>query len=219
VQLIIGNKNYSSWSMRPWILLRHFGIAFEEIRIPLFVPGYQDELRKYSPTLRVPVLQDGGLTLWDSLAICEYVSEKYLQGAGMPAELMNRARCRSYCCEMHAGFTAIRTALPMNCRAQRRLDLSAEVLAEVERVDELWKQALEEAAGQGDFLFGDFSIADCMYAPVAMRFHSYGVSLSARSQQYLETLLNNSAIKQWREEAAAELEQLSDYEVGISTAS
>ena len=200
--------------MRPWVLLRHFGIAFEEIRVPLFVPGYQDELQNYSPTLRVPVLQDAGLTVWDSLAICEYVSEKYLQGAGMPAELMSRALCRSYCCEMHAGFTAIRTALPMNCRALRRLDLSAEVLSEVERVDELWEQALEAAAGHGDFLFGDFSIADCMYAPVAMRFHTYGVTLSDSSQKYLQTLLSNSAIKQWRQQAAAELEQLPDFEVG-----
>lgn len=216
MQLIIGNKNYSSWSMRPWVLLRHFDIAFEEIRIPLFVPGYQDELQKYSPTRRVPILQDADLTVWDSLAICEYVSEKYLQGAGMPAALMNRARCRAYCCEMHAGFTAIRTALPMNCRALRKLDLSTQVLAECNRVDELWGQAREAAAGKGDYLFGDFSIADCMYAPVAMRFHTYGVSLSANSQQYLETLLSNSAIKQWREEAAAEQEHLADYEVGKS---
>jgi glutathione S-transferase len=197
-------------------MLRHFGIAFEEIRVPLFVAGYQDELRKYTPTMRVPVLQDAGLTVWDSLAICEYVSDRYLQGAGLPAGLQDRARCRAYCSEMHAGFMLIRSALPMNCRAVRRLEFSAELLAECNRVDELWSQARDLAAQQGDYLFGDFSIADCMYAPVAMRFHTYGVELSASSRNYLETLRHNPAISQWCAEAAAELEQLPDYEVGKS---
>lgn len=200
--------------MRPWILLRHFDIEFEEIRIPLFVEGFQNKLRKYSPTLKVPVLRDDGLTVWDSLAICEYVSETHLQGRALPTTKKERANCRSYCSEMHSGFMAIRTQLPMNCRASRKLDLSDEVLAECARVDTLWTGARNDSQQKGDYLFGDFTIADCMYAPMAMRFHTYGVPLTDISQSYIKTLLHNDAIKQWREAAQQEAEMLDEYEIG-----
>ncbi len=214
MKLVIGNKNYSSWSMRAWVLLRHFEVAFEEIRIPLFIDGYQDELRNYSPTLRVPVLIDGDNTVWDSLAICEYVSEKYLDGRALPENVERRARCRSYCCEMHSGFMSIRNQLPMNCRAKRQLEVSVEAKSEIKRIDALFSDARQLAADNGDYLFGPFSIADCMFAPVAMRFSTYAVELSELSQKYIDTLLNNYAVKQWREQAMQESEILPDFEFG-----
>lgn len=215
MQLIIGNKNYSSWSMRPWVLLRHFEIPFEEVRVPLFVDGFEKELAKYSPTLKVPVLIDGDSSVWDSLAIVEYVSEKYLAGAALPENLQQRAQCRSYCSEMHSGFSAIRNQLPMNCRARRKLEFSPEVLSECKRVDQLWSEARNKYQSDGDYLFGEFSLADCMYAPMAMRFRTYGVELSTASQVYLELLLSNSAVAQWQGEAEQEKEVLSAaYEVG-----
>jgi len=200
--------------MRPWVLLRHFDIEFEEIRIPLFVEGFQNKLRTYSPTLKVPVLKDDGLTVWDSLAICEYVSEVYLQGGALPKAIKQRATCRSYCSEMHSGFMAIRAQLPMNCRASRKLDLTDEVLAESARVDTLWAEARNDAQQKGDYLFGDFTIADCMYAPMAMRFNTYGIPLSDISQSYIKTLLRNDAIKQWLDAAQQEAEILDEYEIG-----
>lgn len=214
MQLVIGNKNYSSWSMRPWLLLRHHNIAFDEIRVALFTDGYQQVLARYSPSLRVPVLIDAGLTVWDSLAICEYVSERHLAGTGYPADMLERARCRSCCSEMHAGFMAIRSQLPMNCRARRRLPFSAEVLAEVRRVDQIWTELRNAYGDRGDFLFGAFSIADCMYAPMAMRFHTYGVPLSAPAAEYLATLLAHPAVQEWRAAASIESEVLPGYELG-----
>lgn len=214
MQLVIGNKNYSSWSLRPWLLLRHFQLDFEEIRVPLFVPGYQDELGRYSASQKVPVLLDDGITVWDSLAICEYISEKYTAGKALPEDQAERAICRSYCSEMHSGFMAIRSQLPMNCRATRKLEFAEEVLAECARIDSLWRGARDKFRAGGDYLFGAFSLADCMYAPMVMRFHSYGVNLSEISQAYVNTLLKNAAVKQWREAAAAESELLPDYEIG-----
>lgn len=215
MQLVIGNKNYSSWSMRPWILLRHFEIPFEEVQVPLFIDGFEKELARYSPTLKVPVLIDGKFSIWDSLAILEYVSEKYLAGAALPEDLQQRAQCRSYCSEMHSSFTAIRSQLPMNCRARRKLEFTPQALTECKRVDQLWSEARSKYQSAGDYLFGKFSLADCMYAPMAMRFRTYGVELSTASQTYLEFLLKNSAVAQWQGEAEQEKEVLSaPYEAG-----
>lgn len=214
MQLVIGNKNYSSWSMRPWLLLRHHGIAFDEIKVALFSDGYQQVLARYSPSLRVPVLIDAGLTVWDSLAICEYVSERYLNNTGYPADQLQRARCRSYSCEMHAGFMSIRSQLPMNCRARRQLAISNEVATEIRRVDQIWSESRKQYGAGGQYLFGDFGIADCMYAPMAMRFHTYGVELSSVARSYVDTLLANPAVQQWRRAASAETEVLPGYELG-----
>jgi glutathione S-transferase len=189
LHLVIGNKNYSSWSMRPWVLLKHFEIEFKETRIPLFVEGYQEELAKYSPTLRVPVLIDGDTRVWDSMAIAEYVNEKYLGNNALPEKMEQRALCRAYCAEMHSGFLAIRNELPMNIRAKREISLSVEVIAEVKRIETLWCDTRNQYSAAGDYLFGKFTLADCMYAPVAMRFHTYGISLSETSSAYVETLL------------------------------
>ncbi|PCJ26406.1 MAG: glutathione S-transferase [SAR86 cluster bacterium] len=215
MQLVIGNKNYSSWSMRPWILLRHFEISFEEIRIPLFTEGYEIELSRYSPTLKVPVLLDGENRIWDSLAILEYVSEKYLKGLALPKDLNTRALCRSYCSEMHAGFMEIRSQMPMNCRARKEIEFTPEVLTQCKRLDQLWAEARSRHCSRGSYLFGDFSLADCMFAPMAMRFRTYGVKISDTSQAYLDFLLENPAILQWQESASKELEILPDYEIGL----
>lgn len=214
MQLIIGNKNYSSWSLRPWLLLKHFSIPFEEVGIALFSEGYQQELAKYSPTLRVPVLKDGENTIWDSLAICEYVSEKYLQGAALPIDIEERALCRSYCSEMHSGFMAIRSEMPMNCRSRKRLEISAGAKAECGRIDQLFGDARAQFSSRGDYLFGHFSLADCMFAPVVMRFMTYGIVLSESSQKYMGTMLGNLALSEWRVDAEKDPQILTNFELG-----
>jgi glutathione S-transferase len=214
MQLVIGNKNYSSWSLRPWLLLRHFDVPFEEIGIALFTQGYQQELAQYSPTLRVPVLKDGDSTIWDSLAICEYVSEKYLEGAALPANIEERALCRAYCSEMHSGFMAIRSEMPMNCRARKILEITAAASADCRRVDQLFSDARAQFSSRGDYLFGEFSMADCMFAPIVTRFTTYGIELSESSQNYARTMLQNTALSAWVDDAQNESQILVDFELG-----
>ncbi len=214
MQLIIGNKNYSSWSLRPWLLLRHFDIPFEEVGIELFTDGYEKKLAKYSPTLRVPVLKDGEITIWDSLAICEYLSEKYLEGAALPKNMEERALCRAYCSEMHSGFMAIRSEMPMNCRAKKRLKISSAALADCRRVDQLFSDAKAQFSQGGEYLFGEFSMADCMFAPIVMRFTTYGIELSESSQEYVRIMLQNTALSAWVEAAQNESQILTDFELG-----
>ena len=214
LRLVIGNKNYSSWSMRPWLVLKHFGLEFEEIRIPLFTDTYEEELRQHSPTLRVPVLKDGDLVIWDSLAICEYVSEKFLQGTALPQDQVLRAQCRSYCAEMHSGFAVLRSQLPMNCRARRMLQTDAEIEAEVARIDTLWQQARNSHTAPEPYLFGAFSMADAFFAPVVMRFLTYGITVSAESADYMQVIVENAAVSQWLEEANSESEIIAAAELG-----
>ena len=215
LQLVIGNKNYSSWSLRPWLLLEYFGVDFQEIPIALFTPGYQEQLGRYSPSMKVPALIDVELTVWDSLAICEYVNEVYLDGKALPSGREARALCRSFCSEMHSGFTAIRSQLPMNCRARKQLDLTPEVLSDVERIDALWTQGRRRFVDFGPYLFGKFSMADCMYAPVVMRCQTYGVPLGPQAAEYLATMLQNAALQRWVAGAKQEANVLPDYEVGV----
>lgn len=212
MKLVIGAKNYSSWSMRPWLLLSHFQLDFEEVIIKLFTPGYKVELSKYSPTLRVPVLLDRSKVIWDSLAICEYVSEQYLDGQGLPRDGLQRAICRAYCSEMHSGFMAIRNSLPMNCRAKRLITLNKNVLVEVSRVDQLWCDALAESGGP--YLFGQFSLADCMFAPIVMRFSTYQVVVSEQGQDYMNAILSNPAVQAWVAAAQADSQRIDSFEIG-----
>ncbi len=214
LKLVIGNKNYSSWSMRPWVLLTHFNIAFEEVRVPLFTDNYQQELAKYSPTLKVPVLIDGDTTIWDSLAICEYLSDKYLGGAALPSSAKERALCRAYCAEMHGGFFTIRNQMPMNCRARRRFDFNVELEGEIARIMRLWEQAREDYGKAGEYLFGNFSMADAFYAPVVMRFLTYGVPLSSVAEEYTTTIAGNDAVSGWVSGARSETEELLNFEFG-----
>ncbi|WP_296061380.1 glutathione S-transferase family protein [uncultured Amphritea sp.] len=213
MQLIIGNHNYSSWSLRAWLLLRQFELEFETVRIALFTPGSAELIRGYNPAGKVPVLLDNTLTVWDSLAICEYISEQYLHGQGWPAAKDLRAHARSSCAEMHTGFMALRHALPMNCRRTvENFTISAEVQQDIDRIIQLWSEALR-LSGSEQFLYGEFSIADAFYAPVAFRLTGYGVSLPAQLQAYCERVLALPACQEWLKLAQQESEVIEEEEV------
>jgi len=207
--LVIGNKNYSSWSMRPWLLLRHFGVGFEERRLLLDTPEFERDIGRWSPTGRVPVLIDDGLTVWDSLAICEYANERWLEGAGWPRERAARAQARAAAAEMHSGFVSLRTQLPMNSRRQPdayRWDAKAQ--ADIDRIQRLWAELSARHGADADFLCGDFGIVDAMFALVAIRFLGYGVPMDDTSRRYVDALQRVPAVAQWREEAARETERI-----------
>lgn len=208
--LIIGSKNYSSWSLRPWLLLRQFGVEFHEVKLPLDTPEFYARIRDYSPTGRVPVLHDGELRVWDSLAIAEYANERFLDGRGWPAHIAARAQARAISAEMHSGFAALRRELPMNCRKRVRADsisvdaMSADAAHDIARVKAIWRQARERHAGEGAFLFGAFGIADAMYAPVVLRFISYDVALDPLERSYVDTIAALPALREWLAETTTE---------------
>ncbi len=215
MELIIGNKNYSSWSLRAWLLLAANDLLFEETRIPLFEATMDAAIREHSDAAKVPVLHDGDLTVWDSLAICEYISEQYLDGKGWPAAAAARAEARSCCSEMHSGFFAIRERMPMNCRAVgRRVEIPPELQAEISRVDALWSEMRLKYAPTGPWLFGQFSIGDCMFAPVVFRFATYGVAVSEVTGAYMKTLLGHPKVQLWLEHSKREVETIEEEEVG-----
>lgn len=203
--LVIGNRNYSSWSLRPWLLLRHFGVEFDEVVLALDTPEFAAQALRHSPTGKVPALRDGELVLWDSLAICEYANERWLGGRGWPAELQRRALARAAAAEMHSGFAALRTQLPMNSRRRPdgyRWDAAAQ--RDIDRVQALWRTLRREHGAGGDILFGGFGIVDAMFAPVAIRFDGYGVALDDTAAAYLQALSALPALQQWRQAAAQE---------------
>ncbi|MGH8121202.1 MAG: glutathione S-transferase family protein [Rudaea sp.] len=203
--LVIGSKNYSSWSLRAWLLLRQFDVDFIEIKLPLDTAEFYARIGDYSPAGRVPVLIDGEVRVWDSLAICEYANERFLDGRGWPTDRAARAWARAISAEMHSGFTALRGALPMNCRKRVATpSLSAEAQRDVERVAAIWCEARERHAGDGSFLFGKFSIADAMYAPVVLRFISYAIELDVPARAYVETIAALPALRDWLAETATE---------------
>ena len=214
MQLYIGNKNYSSWSLRPWLLLRHHGVAFEEVRLLLDTPAFPSQVARWSPSRRVPALHDAGLVVWDSLAICEYANERWLDGKGWPADIALRAVARSAAAEMHSGFGALRSQLPMNVRRQPRLphwDAAAD--ADIARVQEIWHDLRMRSGNGGPFLCGDhFGIVDAMYAPVCVRFRGYGVPLDATSEAYLRAVFALPAMKEWEAAALAETERVASDE-------
>ena len=207
--LVIGNKNYSSWSLRPWLLLRQFDIAFEERKLNLDTPEFFADIGQWSPTGRVPVLHDDGLIVWDTLAICEYINERWLDGRGWPADAPARAQARSAAAEMHSGFGALRSQLPMNVR--RKPDGyrgNAAVVADAARIQQLWQMLQTSHGGDGEFLCGDFGIVDAMFAPVAIRFLGYGVEVDDNAARYLAALSALPAMREWRAASEAEPEEL-----------
>lgn len=207
--LVIGNKNYSSWSLRPWLLLRHFGVPFDEVRLPLDTPEFEAEVGRWSPTRRVPVLHDGGLVLWDSLAICEYASERWLGGRGWPADPVARAVARCAAAEMHSGFGALRGQLPMNVRRRpddHRGDAAAQ--RDIARVQALWTELRSRFGQGGDFLCGAFGIVDAMFAPVCVRFRGYGVPMAGAVRDYADSVLALPAFRAWEKDALAETERV-----------
>jgi glutathione S-transferase len=210
--LYIGNKNYSSWSMRPWVLMKQAGLPFEErkVRFDAFEGDsqFKQEVLKVNPAGRVPVLVDDGFAVWDSLAIAEYLAEKFPDRALWPREQRARARARSVCAEMHSGFTALRSHCGMNIEAQladvgRRIwEEQPAVRSDVERIVQMWTELLAQHGGP--MLFGEFSVADAFYAPVCMRFRTYGLPLPAQVQAYVERGCALPAVKAWAEDALQE---------------
>ena len=214
--LVIGNKNYSSWSLRAWLLLRQLGVPFTEVRIPLDTHAWQREIGKYSPSRKVPVLKNGEHTVWDSLAICEYASEKFGQGRGWPESTEARAAARSVSAEMHSGFSALREALPMDCRRRvTGMRTPEDAAGDIRRIRQIWRWCLEHWSGKGPFLFGDFCIADAMYAPVASRFHTYGVRLGSVEKAYVDAILALDTMQEWFRSAADESEVIHHAEVRV----
>jgi glutathione S-transferase len=195
MQLVIGNKNYSSWSLRPWLLLDYYLLDFEEVNVSLNAEGRAERLAKYSATKKVPVLIDKDLVVWDSIAICEYVSETYLKGEGWPSDRKDRAIARAISAEMHSGFTSLRNEMPMNCRAKRKIELSDAAKKDVKRIDEIWANFAKKDEDGKIFLFGKFSIADCFFAPVVFRFMTYGIELSEASRAYMKSMLELESMK------------------------
>jgi glutathione S-transferase len=205
LQLVIGNKAYSSWSLRPWLLLRESGIAFDEIMIPLYQPDSPRKIRERSPSGRVPALIDGDLTVWDSLAICEYLAERFPKAKGWPEDPKARAVARCVCAEMHSGFAAVRTELPMNLRGRRTgVTPSDTARAEIDRIFEIWSDCRRQFGADGKFLFGRFGIADAMYAPVVTRFATYGIELTGEVRAYSEAILALASLKEWTQAAREE---------------
>jgi glutathione S-transferase len=202
--------------MRPWLLLKHYNLPFETIRIPLDQADTAQKIARYSGAGKVPVLIDQDTEIWDSLAICEYLSEQYLDGGGWPSDPLARAQARSVSAEMHSSFGALRGAMPMNCRTRRRIDFTPEVLADIARIEQIWTSLRQRHADSGSWLFGEFCIADCMYAPVAARFQTYQPPLDPLSRRYVDSVLAHPAIKAWYLLAAEETEVLSSEEVGAS---
>jgi len=211
--LIVGNKNYSSWSLRPWLAMKQAGLAFDEVRVLLNRPDTRAQILRYTPSGRVPCLVDGALAVWDSMAICEYVNEQYADGSLWPRDVAQRARARSVAAEMHSGFAALRTHLSMDIRsrnpergaiARARSDVSADVA----RIESIWTDCL--AASGGPFLFGGFSIADAFFAPVVTRFRTYAIALPAGLAAYSDAVLALPPMQEWVAAARAEPETLDD---------
>ena len=214
--LVIANKNYSSWSLRAWLTLRGVEIPFDEVRIPLSTPTTAAEIARYSPAGRVPVLIDpdaapGGLAIWDTLAIAEYAAERFPDRGLWPAAVADRARARSLCAEMHSGFSALRSAWPMNIRnSLPGKGWSNAVQRDLDRIVGLWRDALERSGGP--LLFGAFTVADAFFAPVVSRLATYAAALPADAATYRDRVLALAAMREWTDAARAESEFVAEDE-------
>jgi glutathione S-transferase len=211
LQLVIGNKNYSSWSLRAWLFLKESGIDFEEIRIPLFTDQWREQIGQYTPAGRVPVLVDGNLSVWDTQAIYAYVRELYPTAVGWPEARDARALARSIAGEMHGGFLGIRNDLPQNVRARRSLSLeslSSATQWEIERVQGIWADCKQRYGEDGPWLFGPFTLADVVYAPVALRFLTYDIPVAADASFFMDAVESLTSVQQWAKDSAAEPEML-----------
>ncbi len=206
LKLVIGNKNYSSWSMRPWLALRANGIAFEEVFIPLYT-GDADKQRILGVTRsgKVPALVDGDVTVWDSLAIIEYLAERFPDARLWPEDRASRAHARSISAEMHSGFMALRSECPMNLhRPVRGIALSEDARANIARIQAIWLECRERHGKRGPFLFGAFGAADAMFAPVVYRFRTFAIEVASEVQAYMDTMLALPAVQEWTKAGLAE---------------
>lgn len=214
-RLVIGNRNYSSWSLRGWLALRKGGAEFAVVRLALDAPEFARDIGRLSPSRRVPVLHHAGRCVWESLAIAEYANETFAAGALWPDEAGARAHARAASCEMHAGFAALRAELPMNCRAtDRRVTGSAALARDIERIRGLWRECRRRFGAAGPWLYGRWSIADAMYAPVASRFLTYGIEMDGPEAKYLATALADADLQAWIAAAAQESEVIASEEAG-----
>jgi len=207
MKLVIGNKNYSSWSMRPWLALRANGIAFEEIFVPLYtgVAADKERLLSFSASGKVPALIDGNVTVWDSLAIIEYVAERFPEARLWPDDRAERAHARAISTEMHSGFVALRSECGMNLhRPIRAVALSPDAQANVARIEQIWTACREQHGARGPFLFGTFGAADAMFAPVVHRFRTFAIAVGPKAQAYMETMMALPAFAEWTEAGLAE---------------
>jgi len=203
IHLLIGNKNHSSWSLRAWLALTEAGIPFEETVVELYVDGSKEKLLAFSPAGKVPAIRDGDITVWESLSILEYLAETFPEKHLLPSDKAARAHCRSISNEMHGGFLGLRREMPMDIRAMREnLPLSDEALEATARIDAIWTDCL--ARYGGPFLFGHFTMADAMYAPVIYRFRTYGYAPGAPSAAYMEFMRARPSLKTWETAALAE---------------
>jgi glutathione S-transferase len=206
LKLVIGNKNYSSWSMRPWLALRANDIPFEEIFVPLYT-GAADKQRilDFSHAGKVPILVDGEVTVWDSLAIIEYIAERFPEKRLWPEHPAHRAHARSVSAEMHSGFAALRNECGMNLhRVVRAIELSDDARANIARIEEIWADCRKRYGRSGPFLFGRFGAADAMFAPVVHRFRTYAVAVSEEAQRYMDTMMALPAFAEWTRGGLAE---------------
>lgn len=214
-KLVIGNKNYSSWSLRAWLLLSEAGIEFEEHRLALDTDAFTREISEFSPAAKVPVLALGDQSIWDTLAIAETVAERWPEKQLWPADAAARAHARSVSAEMHAGFQVMRDAMPMNCRAMgRRVALTDPLTADIDRIFDIWSECGRRYRSAGSWLFGSFSVADAMYAPVVLRFRTYGINLPESASAYPARLLESDALQNWLVAAESETEVIEREEVG-----
>jgi len=210
ITIYLGNKNYSSWSLRPWLALRHTGVPFAEVLIPLDQADSTTNIRRHSPTGRVPALRHGEILLWESLAICEYLAETFPAAQLWPADPGARAHARAVSNEMHASFAALRDKLPMDIRTRWPLGgRMAAVDGDIRRVTAIWRECRERfgargANGAGEYLYGGFTIADAMFAPVTTRFVTYGVPLDPLAAAYVAAVTRSPAMQAWAADAAQE---------------
>ncbi|CAJ0793564.1 hypothetical protein LMG19083_02452 [Ralstonia psammae] len=213
MKLVIGNKNYSSWSLRPWLLAKQAGIPFEEIRVRLQSETFAADVARHSPAGRVPVLVDGDMNVWDSLAICETLAERFPRAQLWPQDPKARAHARSICAEMHSGFTNLRNNMPMNVTAVLPgMGWNVAVQRDIDRIAGMWTELRQKYASEGPFLFGRFTVADAFYAPVVSRFATYGVRLPEAAKAYADDILNLPAMQEWIDGARAEHDFLADDE-------
>jgi len=204
MKLVIGNKNYSSWSLRPWLLIKHLGLPFEEEKLSFTSPTFKSRALALSPAGRVPVLVDGDIVVWDSLAIIEYVAERFPDRGVWPLEPAARARARSICAEMHSSFTALRNRLGMNCELHVPMPvLDLATRKDIARICDIWADCAHFAP-DGPFLFGAFSAADAYFAPVVLRFLGYDVAVPEAARLYMATMEALPALKEWVAEARTE---------------
>jgi glutathione S-transferase len=202
--IYIGNKNYSSWSLRGWLMLKQAGVAFDEVVIPLYQPSSRAEILRHSPSGKVPTLVHGAVTVWESLAIGEYLAELFPQAKLWPQAREARAAARSVSLEMHAGFVELRRHFPMNMRSTFDREIIPATQGDIDRITALWHDCRRRFGAGGDFLFGDFSIADAMYAPVVSRFRTYKIPLDAEAEAYAASITAWPAYQEWLAAAGKE---------------